>query len=705
VAVRRSKKKSTRSKAHREFVSEAEEILECMGEGLANLQDQCSGGGEADPDLVNGIFRSAHSLKGLAGMFGFDGIGELAHHLEDILDGLRLGRIRFDSPALSLLDEAVALFATLLAEVGTGSVDAGVAQRVADLTNRIESATHEPVSQDDDLSALALSPSLLRALTEYEEHRLRESLRRGRHLALVDSTFDIAAFEEGLAELSTAIREVGEVVSTLPSPGDAPESQIRFSLLVATEISSSDLAARLDFPDTRVRAVGKASPAQPEGQPSAPAARDGGSPDEAGHQGPAPASSAVADSVVAGAGDIESLRSISDTVRVDIRKLDELMNLVGELVIQKGAIVQIANRLAGDSATARVGAELSKAHKQLDRKLKDLQEGVLDVRMVPLRQVFEKLSRVVRRLRRDTEKNVHLEFKGADTELDKLIVEQLVDPLMHVVRNAFDHAIETPEERSAAGKSSEGAIRIEAFQRGNHVVIEVVDDGRGMDPRKIRAAAVARGLLPEDTMLSDKECLDLVFTAGLSTRDEVSETSGRGVGMDVVRSNLGAMGGIVDIRSVLGRGSTVAMTLPITLAIIQALIVGVGKQRFAIPLNSVLETLLAESDAIQHSHGRELLNLRGDPLVLRRLSEEFELPAAERDTKQYVVVLGLGELRMGLLVDRLEGQQDTVIKSINGPANRVRGIAGATEVGDQGAILVIDVASIVEDSIRRRDAA
>jgi len=396
VAVRRAKPKSTQSKANREFVSEAEEILERMGADLANLQDQRAGGGEVDPDLVNGIFRSAHSLKGLAGMFGFDGIGDLAHHLEDILDGLRLGRIRFDDPALDLLDEAVELFGTLLA--GAGDAEADAEQRIADLTHRIQSATHEPKPGVDELASLALDPSLLNALTEYEEHRLRDNLRRGRRLALVDSSFHIIAFEEGLAELSTAIREVGEVVSTLPSPGDVPESQIRFSLLVASDVSSSDLAARLEFPDTRVREVSQASSAAPATPPPREAARAEAAPtksaqiesaqneageDEVAYRGPSSAGGSTPDSV--SGGGIESLRSIGDTVRVDIRKLDELMNLVGELVIQKGAIAQIASRLTGEPSTARVGAELSKAHKLLDRKLKELQDGVLDVRMVPLR--------------------------------------------------------------------------------------------------------------------------------------------------------------------------------------------------------------------------------------------------------------------------------------------------------------------------------
>ncbi|MEM9175468.1 MAG: chemotaxis protein CheA, partial [Myxococcota bacterium] len=421
-----------------------------------------------------------------------------------------------------------------------------------------------------------------------------------------------------------------------------------------------------------------------------------------------PATAASGPAPPSGGGEtpeIESLRSISDTVRVDIRKLDELMNLVGELVIQRNAIGTVAQRLTEDAATARIGAELAKTHKTLDRKLKELQTGVLDVRMVPLRQIFEKLSRVVRRLRRDLGKEVELEFNGADTELDKLIVEQLVDPLVHIVRNAFDHALETPEERTAAGKAPSGRIKVSAFQRGNHVVIEVQDDGRGMDPAAIREKAIARGLITTADALSEKEILNLVFEAGLSTAEEVSATSGRGVGMDVVRNNLAEMGGMVDLASTPGRGTTVTITLPITLAIIQALIVGIREERFAIPLNSVLETMVVEPEQIGRSEGREVLNLRGEPLLLRRLGEEFEIPCGGPEERQFVVVLGMGEQRLGLLVDRLEGQQDTVIKPIKGPLQQIRGIAGATELGDRGAILVIDVSAIVGDVIRRREAA
>jgi len=404
-------------------------------------------------------------------------------------------------------------------------------------------------------------------------------------------------------------------------------------------------------------------------------------------------------------GEPESLKSISDTVRVDIHKLDELMNLVGELVIQRGAIGELVARLSADSATARIGNDFAKVHKALDRKLRELQSAVLDVRMVPLSQVFEKVSRVVRRLRVDLGKDVRLELRGADTELDKLIVEELVDPLMHVVRNALDHAIEPREERIAGGKDPEGRIRIEAFQRGNHVVIAVSDDGRGIDTASLRSLAESKGMLQPGETLSDREVLDLIFIPGISTRSEVTETSGRGVGMDVVHTNLTALGGVVDVESTPGRGTTIAMTLPITLAIIQSLIVVVARQRFAIPLTAVHETLLIAAAEIQRSEGRELLNLRGEALPLLRLAAAFDLPPSPPDAKPYVVVIGLGESRMGLLVDRLDGQQDTVIKPIQGPIPAVRGIAGATELGDQDPVLVLDVSALLADLGRRREAS
>jgi len=683
MATRGSRSRSGR-KADQEFVSEAEEILERMREDYADLDDQRAAGGEVEPDLINRLFRSAHSLKALAGMFGLESLQDLAHHLEDILDGLRLGRVSMESPCIVLIDEAIHVFANLLESVGDPDALAAFNEPVEDLASRIAASAKQPNAEADALQSLDIEPALLRALTEYEEHRLRENIQRGRHIMLVGSTFEIMSFDEGLSELSDAIRAIGEVISTLPAPGETPESQIRFSLLVATDLTLAELNQAVDFPDAEVKLV-----------------REGEAAVEVVSTPPEPEPESAPQSATA--SELESLRSISETVRVDIRKLDELMNLVGELVIQRASIGEIAARLLAQQRNAQIGVELSKIHKSLDRKLKGIQSAVLEVRMVPMRQVFDKVSRVVRSLRRDLQKDVRLEVSGADTELDKLIVEELVDPLMHIVRNAIDHGIESVEQRRAAGKDVQGCIKINAFQRGNHVVISVGDDGKGIDRVALLARAESLGLVSAGAELSDREVLNLIFSPGLSTQEKVSETSGRGVGMDVVRENVMALGGAVEVESVPNRGTTISMTLPITLAIIQSLIVVVGKHRFAIPINAVHETLLIETSEIQRSEGREILNLRGDALLLRSLSDEFKLGVPRASEKQFAVVVGLGEQRIGLLVDRLDGQQDTVIKPIQGPFKNVRGFAGATELGDQDAVLVVDISTLVEDTLSRKE--
>ncbi len=673
------------SKAEREFVSEAEEILERMRGALTLLEDARAAGGEVDPELINGLFRSAHSLKALAGMFGFEPVRDLAHKLEDLLDGLRLGRVSLASRAPALIGRSVALFAVLLGHQGDAEALAAAGGEIAELCARIEASIGGGAADGGGFPELDIEPSLLRALTEYEEHRLRENLRRGRAILLIEASFELLAFEEGLSELSSAVRDAAELISTLPAPGAAPESQIHFSLLAASDVPAAELAARPGFESASVREVGRGRTARPEPE----AAAAGGA-----------AAAGLADALELG-----SLRSISDTVRVDIRKLDELMNLVGELVIWRGAIGELVEELSGGAAGARTGQRLAVIHKAIDRKLRELQAAVLDVRMVPLRQVFEKVSRVVRNLRRELGKEVRLEIRGADTELDKLIVEALIDPLMHVVRNALDHAIEPAEERSAAGKPLQGCVRIEALQRGNHVVIQVADDGRGLDLAALRARAEELGLVQPGAALSERDERELVFAPGVSTRAEVTETSGRGVGMDVVRSNVTALGGAVHIESLPGRGTTISMTLPITLAIVQSLIVGAGGQRFALPLNGVLETLMVDAAEVQPSEGRRLLQLRGEALPLRWLVEEFELAPPASAERLCVVVVGMGELRAGLVVDSLEGQQDTVIKPIQGPIAALSGIAGATELGDREPVLVLDISALVGEGPRRREAA
>jgi two-component system chemotaxis sensor kinase CheA len=695
-------RKTARDKAQQEFVSEAEELLDRMRDDLSALAEAAAAGRETPAPTLNQLFRSAHTLKGSAGMFGHELLAELAHHLEDILDRLRMGRATLGRTGLALLDESVALATAALEKVGRADGAEGLADSIADLLGRI--AAWEPPEEspkNDAFEGLAVPDGLLRALTEYEESRLRDSLARGRGLYVIEVDFELAAFEEALSELTRAIHEVGEVISTLPSPAAGGDSRIRFLLLAASELAAAELAARLELDVSAVREA-RAQAGGSEA-PSAAAASPAPAPSAAASTA-ATRSAAPPGDPIAGEADAATLKSLSETVRVDIKKLDELMNLVGELARERSALRALTSRLAADRATARIAAELDKIQRGLERKMQELQSGVLDVRMVPLRQVFDKLTRVTRRLRLDLAKEVRLELRGADTELDKLIVEQLVDPLMHLVRNAFDHAIEPAEERQRLGKPVDGLIQVEATQRGHDVAVEVRDDGRGIDPEQVRARAVERGLIDADASLSRKELLELLFLPGFSTKSEVTEISGRGVGLDVVRANVSALGGLVSIDSTPGQGTQVTLTLPITLAIIQALLVGVADERFAIPLSGVRETLLVTPSEVQRSAGRELLYLRGDALPVLRLAEEFGLARTEREQKQYAVVIGMGDARVALLVDRLDGQQDAVIKPVQGPLKTVRGVAGATEIGAQTAVLVLDVSALVADAGRRREA-
>jgi two-component system chemotaxis sensor kinase CheA len=687
-------RKSARDKAQQEFISEAEELLDRMRDDLSALAEAGAAGRETPAPTLNQLFRSAHTLKGSAGMFGHELLAELAHHLEDILDRLRMGRATLGRSGLALLDESVALAATALEKVGRNEGAEALGDSITDLIGRIAAwEPPAPAAPGISFDALAVPDGLLRALTEYEESRLRESLGRGRGLYVIEVDFELSSFEEALSELTRAIQEVGEVISTLPSPAAGSDSRIRFLVLAASELAAAELAARLELDGAAVREARAPTASSTPRTPSASATPGAAAPRVAAPSDPIPVDA-----------DAATLKSLSETVRVDIKKLDELMNLVGELARERAALRTLTTRLAGDRATARVAADLDKIQRGLERKTQELQAAVLDVRMVPLRQVFDKLTRVTRRLRLDLNKEVRLELRGADTELDKLIVEQLVDPLMHLVRNAFDHAIESAEERSRLGKPADGLIQIEATQRGHDVAVEVRDDGRGIDPDKVRARAIERGLIDAEATLSKKELFDLLFLPGFSTRAEVTEISGRGVGLDVVRANVSALGGLVAVDSTLGHGTQVTLMLPITLAIIQALLVGVANERFAIPLSGVRETLMVGPSEVQRSAGRELLNLRGEALPVMRLVEEFGLAEAAREQKQYAVVIGMGDARVALLVDRLEGQQDAVIKPVQGPLRTLRGVAGATEIGAQTAVLVLDVSALVADAGRRREA-
>ncbi|MBX3233045.1 MAG: chemotaxis protein CheA [Labilithrix sp.] len=413
-----------------------------------------------------------------------------------------------------------------------------------------------------------------------------------------------------------------------------------------------------------------------------------------------------------------TLRSVTQTVRVDIRKLDHLMNIVGELAIVRSAVSRLAERVRVDTEMRELATQLTRLHRSFDRHLAQMQNGILEVRMVPLGQVFDKLARIVRQISREHDKQVNLVVTGGETEIDKLIVEELSDPLMHMIRNAIDHGIEDREERMRVQKPAVGTIALNAFQKGNHVVIEVEDDGRGMDPQQILGVAMKRGLVTEHEAkdLGTKDILSFVFQPGFTTRDEATSLSGRGVGMDIVRTNIAKLGGVVDITSDVGIGTKMTITLPITLAIISVLIVEVAGRTFCMPLASVEEAIVFDEGVVKTFEGREVMTQRGVTLPVARLAKVFHLeghragiwfnedaktpkPPAVRSNrnKSYCVIAAVADRRVGFVVDRLIGQQDIVIKALGKSLKKVRGLAGATELGDQRVGLVLDAAALISE--------
>lgn len=656
----------------KEFLAEAEDILESVSGTLIAIESGLATG--VDPDLVNGLFRSVHSFKGLAGIFGLKEPSDLAHKMESLLDEVRLGKVAMTREVLDVLFETIDLLERLVQQ-------AGARQRFDDITaciKKIETVIMTGAAGPADRSILGrvnLEKEILQALTEYEEHRLIENIKVKRNLFKVRASFDLSDFENGIKKLSKLLKQRGEIICTLPTSGSG--SGIDFTIVVGTADTEDMLAKAVKSPKVSIEPVGYIDAPAPSARPQAETA----------------------------------VRSTSNTVRVDISKLDSLMNIVGELHLTKNAVSRIARDLRAVQGLAGFAADLNKVHRNLERKLNDLQDGILDVRMVPIGQIFTRLAQMVRKYAREAGKEIDLQLLGEETELDKLMIEDLSDPLMHLIRNAIDHGIEPVEERKRQGKPEKGMLRLSAYPKGNRVVITVEDDGRGMDPPKILAKAVEKGVVgPDhglDPVLDRKEILDLIFLPGFSTSEQVTEISGRGVGMDVVKKNISKLSGMIDIETEAGIGTKFILTLPITLAIIKAVMVEAGGQVFAAPLSSVLEIVRTTPRDVQTVDAREVILIRGETVPLVRLSRVFGLSADRENRLLYVLLVGLAERRLGIVVDRLMDQQEIVIKPLGKRLSETRGIAGATELGtgDRRVVLVLDIESLIEGALKktRRD--
>ena len=649
------------------FRDEAEELLQQIDADLLKLEEGVTAG--MDPEIVASLFRALHTVKGSSGMLGFTEVQALAHKLENLFDLLRKDRLPLSEGVVDLSFSGRDLLTGLVeAAVGGGEAPTGI----DDYVRRLDqfTAIYEETAQ------------MIEGKTGAEQH-FEEAAA---HEEKAASPNDVAAFEAEIEKL-LAQAQAGKQDAV-----DAAAAQV----LAPTPPPAPGAAAGETFiKELPPEPVGAAIPPPPPPKPTAPILPEAG---------------AAAKPAAEKGGD-QKRSSIHQTIRVDIERLDALLNLVGELVINRTRISDIANtleRLMNDKAggagkhsggiIAPLAKDLADSAALLARTTNEIQESIMKVRMVPIGQVFDRFPRLVRDVAKARGKEVQLLISGAETDLDKTIVDEVGEPLMHLLRNNVDHGIETPDDREKVGKPRIGTIKLNAYHEGNQIIIEVSDDGGGINLEKVKARGLKQGLINESDKLTDREIVELIFTPGFSTADVVSDVSGRGVGMDVVKRNITRLKGVFDVDTVPGQGTRFTIKLPLTLAIIQALLVRVSEELYSIPLDSVIESQRVEMPDVRTVHGNEVITLRGQVVPLVRIAEFFELGGARDPDKVMIVIVGLQGKQVGLVVDSFEGEQEIVIKPLSDVVGRIPGISGATILGNGSISLIIDVHSLVTEA-------
>lgn len=656
-----------------EFVAEGEELMDEASALLLEIQESLP---SPQPDLVNGVFRAMHTLKGMAGLFGLQGLSDISHHLENILDMIRLGRVEVDIATTSFVFKCFDVIRGIMNEVrDSGGEDSSeVSSVLAEIEAFMENLANSAVASAGDIVIPDKYKPLLNILSEYEEHRLKINIQEGKAICLIKATFPLEEFDVLLKQLTEKIKPVGEVVSTMPTSEGIPEGSIGFQILTASSLEADGIVDICGCGvETLVSVRGKDQPPV-KGVESAPRRAQESD---------------------------QMLRSSSTTIRVDISKVDSILDTIADLSLSKQAVHNIWQSLSAELGGSPIAIDLYRVSQTMQRRLELLQSQVLEIRMIPVGHIFSRLDQVVRRYSTSAGKHIRLELYGEDTEIDKYVAEEVVDPLMHAVRNSIDHGIEDSDARVSLGKPPEGLVELKAFQKGNNVIISIKDDGRGIDPEKIRLKAVEKGLISESEVLDRREMLELLFRPGFSTAEQVSETSGRGVGLDVVKEKMSTLGGAVEVSDEIGVGTTFIFTLPITLSLIRALIVKASDEIFAVPLTSMSETFVVDRDEVQEVEGGLVYDFRGEMLPMSYLGDLLMLEDRDHD-RHFVIIIGHGDRRMGLMTDEFLGQQEIVIKPMGGYFEGVKGYAGASEIGRHKVILVLDTETLINEALQKR---
>lgn len=624
-----------------DFLVESFELIEQIDHDLVELESNPD-----DLELLNRIFRVAHTVKGSSSFLNFDTLTKLTHHMEDVLNKARHGELKITADVMDVVLKSVDMMKGLLVSIRDNGNDSSSGIDISQICPQL-TAISEGQSPTSATPAPEPAPATAPAAADIPPSAIPEdidpnTLSEDQINAEIERLLKVRKAED---EARRAAKASGAAAAPA-APATAP-------------------AAASDKPDAADKPAAAAKPAGD------------------GANAPAKASANASD----------------QTIRVEVGRLDYLMNLVGELVLSKNRLLTIYNDVEERYDGEQFLEELNQVVSSLSLVTTDVQLAVMKTRMQPIAKVFNKFPRVVRDIGRDLNKQIDLIISGEETELDKSIVEEIGDPLTHIIRNSCDHGIEDPATRKAAGKPEKGTIELKAYNEGNHIVIEIIDDGKGIDAEAIRIKAVERGLISEneaDTM-SNKEIYSIIFRPGFSMAAKVTNISGRGVGMDVVKTNVEKLHGVIDIDSEIGKGTTLKLKIPLTLAIIQSLLVGTQEEIYAIPLANVNETVRVSVDNIYTIEGKNVLRLRDEVLSLVRLSDLFGVKQVlESGDQTYVVVISVAETKLGIIVDNLIGQEEIVIKSLGSYLANIDGIAGGTIRGDGRVTLIVDVGVIMD---------
>ena len=683
------------------FLDESNEHLQTLSDQLIILEKEPD-----NSDTINEIFRAAHSLKGMAGTMGYKRMQNLTHDMENVFSEVRNGNMEVNSNLVDVLFQCLDALETYVDNIretqdeGTDDNEPIIKALNAFIASEGK-GNAAPAAKKEEAPAATASAAPAddkdMPLADFEKNAVNEALKKNLHVYKIKVSVD----ENCILKAARAflvfknLEGHGDIIKSEPSVQDIEDEKFDFdfSIIVVTEEKYDNIIALIKNVSEIKDAAGQEI-TQPFPEEQTEEAKEEKKETSAVSQTAKPAAAKPAAKKPASTG--KASGSVSHTVRVDIEKLDVLMNLVSELIIAKNGLVS-ASHVEGDEAAA-LNQSFTEQIEYLERVTTNLHESVMKVRMMPIESVFSRFPRMIRDLNKKLGKKMELYMSGEDTELDRTVIDEIGDPIMHLLRNSADHGLESAEIRKERGKSEVGSIFLDAFQEGNNVVIEVRDDGNGIDTEKVKAKAVEKGTITQEQadVMTDKEAIDLLFRPSFSTAEKVTDVSGRGVGLDVVKSKIEALGGDVEVKTKYGEGSTFSIRLPLTLAIIQALMVKLGDEKYAISLGSI-ETIedIPVSD-IKYVHAKEVIHLRGNVIPLIRLRDLLDVPGEPEESENItVVVVRKGDKQAGLVVDSLIGQMEIVIKSLGKYIRINKMISGATILGDGSVALIIDANTLV----------